>query len=250
MTEHDDELHDPRLTALYRRKGGEQPPARVDAEIRRAARAAVKRPAARRLWPSLATAAILVLGASVALKVFEQPELSRPQPVLPSVDRAPVPPSAAEGAREDAARMDELRVDQDRVHRRAPGQAEPVQRRDKAAAPEATPARSQFAPSTVVAAPKSLPSSPSVEKIATPLSESGRPAGSGVPGRDGNLADSAEEIDGSVPGEAPSEPDCSGYANLLELTEEERRQRLDEFRRRQDEAAIRCLERLREGVDR
>jgi hypothetical protein len=237
MTEHDDDLHDPRLTALYQRKDGERPPARADALIRKAAHAAVKKPAARRLWPSLATAAILVLGVSVALKVFEQPDLQ-------SLDRAPV----------EASRESRARVEQDRLEQTAPAQTKVVPRRDGAAAlePAPAPARSQFAPSAKrkmeSESRPAMPSSSFLGRAEAPRVESGRSDEPGMPMHDGMAVDmQADGVDSPL-SEARSELDCSVYGNRLELTEEERRRRLVEFQRRRDEAGIRCLERAREGL--
>lgn len=260
MTERDDDLHDPRLSALYRRKDGEQPPARVDAVIRKAAHAAVKRPVTRRLWPSLATTALLVLGVTVALKVFEQPELNRPQPELQSLDRVPMEASGVEQAREDASRKNGFRVDEDRMESTGPIRSKAVPRRDSAEAMQPTPAGSQYVPSAkrtmegesppVAAAPAATPSSSFMGRAAAPRVESSRSVEGGVATRDGEVAETRTDIDDSVLSEAPSALDCSVYGNLLELTEEERQRRLDDFRRRQDEAAIRCFEQAREGVDR
>ncbi len=67
-------LHDERISRLYKMGADTEPPAHIDAEIKQAAwiAATKKRSYA---WPSLATAAVLVLSISLVLKVLNQQPL-------------------------------------------------------------------------------------------------------------------------------------------------------------------------------
>ncbi len=219
MTEHDDDLHDPRLTALYRRKDGEQPPAHLDAAIRKAAHAVVKRPASRRLWPSLATAALLVLGVSVALMVFDQPQLDRP-----AFDR-----SDPEQRSDEAARREE---------KTAPAEAPP-------AASFGRPAAQQ--PKVLG---KALPASP-VPAIRSFAAEGQATTPQATGRADSALSEAAEpmpadaDADGPVPShrrDAVPSDDCSAFGDLARISEADLNSAIERVRLGADPTAVRCLE--------
>jgi len=71
----DNDLHDERISRLYKIGNGTQPPAHIDAEIKQAARDAAQNRKRSLVWPSLATAAVLVLSLSLMLKVLDQQPL-------------------------------------------------------------------------------------------------------------------------------------------------------------------------------
>jgi len=86
MTPSDEKLpQDERLSHLYRSMHQDEPSPLLDARIRRQARRELR----RRYWPPLAAAAVIVLGITVALRIFdvEQPAL-QPDDLQPSVDSA------------------------------------------------------------------------------------------------------------------------------------------------------------------
>lgn len=68
-------LHDERLSKLYNMGDSTEPPAHIDAEIKQTARDAVMNKKRSFAWPSLATAAVLVLSLSLMLKVLDQQPL-------------------------------------------------------------------------------------------------------------------------------------------------------------------------------
>ena len=71
----DHDLHDEGISRLYRMGSRREPPAHVDREIKQAAQDAVPKRKPRFVWPSLATAAVLVLSLSLVLKVLDQKPL-------------------------------------------------------------------------------------------------------------------------------------------------------------------------------
>ena len=218
MTERDDDLQDPRLSALYRRKDTDQPPARLDASIRRAARAAIPgKSATRRWWPSLASAAVLVLGVTVALKVFEQPT-----PELGPVEQfesAPAAPSVSDRpAAEPSSKLAPAAI-----HERV------LDERDRAVAEE-----SRVAPQTAEPGRISITPPPS---LSAPGLANGFGAADREPGSDaGAMARDAIPL---ILGD-----DCTGYAGLLHLNEQELRTRLERYRQQQEQQAAACVERV------
>jgi hypothetical protein len=80
MTPPDEQLpHDERMSKLYRRIRQQEPSALLDARIRQQARRELR----RHYWPPLAAAAIIVLGITIALRLFDvgnlSPELQAPR---------------------------------------------------------------------------------------------------------------------------------------------------------------------------
>ncbi len=69
------DLHDERISWLYKMGDGTEPPVRIDAVIKQAARDSVSGKKRSYTWPSLATAAVLVLSISLVLKVLNQQPL-------------------------------------------------------------------------------------------------------------------------------------------------------------------------------
>ena len=80
MTPPDEQLpHDEQLSKLYRRMRQQEPSALLDARIRKQARRELR----RHYWPPIAAAAVLVLGITLALRLFDagnlSPELQAPR---------------------------------------------------------------------------------------------------------------------------------------------------------------------------
>ncbi len=71
----DQDLHDKRISRLYRMGSGTEPPKHINEVIIRAAHAAISSRKQRFIRPSLATAAVLVLSISLVLKVLNQEPL-------------------------------------------------------------------------------------------------------------------------------------------------------------------------------
>ena len=69
------DLHDERISRLYKLGDQLEPPEQLDREIKRAAHAAVPTKKRSYVWPSLATAAVLVLSISLVLQVLQQKPL-------------------------------------------------------------------------------------------------------------------------------------------------------------------------------
>jgi hypothetical protein len=95
MTERPD-TRDERLLDLYRRAPRPEPPARLDAAIRGAAREAVRRP--HRRWggfPALATAAVLVLAVGLVVQQTKHSDLAEVEHAPESAPREAPRPSAA-----------------------------------------------------------------------------------------------------------------------------------------------------------
>jgi hypothetical protein len=84
------DLQDERISKLYKLGEQSEPPKHLDAEIKKAARATspVKKST---LWPSLATAAVLVLSFSLILKVLEQKPLEESMMDSATQDDSPSP---------------------------------------------------------------------------------------------------------------------------------------------------------------
>ena len=216
MTERDDELHDARVSALYHRRDNEQPSGRLDAVIRKAARrAGAGRSTApssatspRRLWPSLASAAVLVLAAAVALKVFE-----RPQPLSPPSGSAPPKPESIE-----------------------PESSAPP------AAEEARPERPAAAPSPVLRreAPKSTAADEADRRRAESAAPPGvEPADESAPVKRGGRLPELDGVQDRVPVGA-----CADLEALRELETVDLRQRLETARRADDQSEADCLREL------
>jgi hypothetical protein len=66
------DLHDDHISRLYQMGEQPEPPEHLDRKIKSAAHAATSVKQKRYLWPSLATAAVLVLSISLVLKVLQQ----------------------------------------------------------------------------------------------------------------------------------------------------------------------------------
>jgi hypothetical protein len=77
MSEHNDNPHDEQISRLYRLGSSGEPPSHLDRKILDEAQRAVSRWKRIRSWPSLATAAVLVLSFSLLLKVLEERPLDR-----------------------------------------------------------------------------------------------------------------------------------------------------------------------------
>jgi hypothetical protein len=92
MSEHDELPQDERISALYRMGQGRTPPAHLDEEIRREAQREIRRRRQRILWPSLATAAVLVLSFTLVLQLQDQGGLDGSPMTL---EREPAAPSSA-----------------------------------------------------------------------------------------------------------------------------------------------------------
>jgi len=104
MTPPDEQLpHDEELSRLYRHMRQHEPSALLDARIRKQARRELR----RHYWPPIAAAAVLVLGITLALRLFDtgnlSPELQSPRQAAdtPSTETAAdmqggsAPPAAA-----------------------------------------------------------------------------------------------------------------------------------------------------------
>ncbi len=130
MTDNHD-LHDERISRLYKQGNQAEPSADLDRQIIQAAREAVPKRKQRFIWPSLATAAVLVLSLSLVLKVLEQ------QPLEESV-MSPVP-SKTEGRVMAPTEEKEL---QEKA-------ASPVDEKDNAKSPVPPGAPTQTRPSTI-----------------------------------------------------------------------------------------------------
>ncbi|MCP4993406.1 MAG: hypothetical protein GY934_06425 [Gammaproteobacteria bacterium] len=76
MTDNHD-LHDEHISKLYRAGSKGEPPKHIDQKITLAAHKAIPRRKRHFAWPSLATAAVLVLSISVVLKVLDQEPLEQ-----------------------------------------------------------------------------------------------------------------------------------------------------------------------------
>lgn len=86
------DLHDEHISRLYKLGDGTGPPPHLDMEIRQAAHAAVAHKKRGYLWPSLATAAVLVLSISLVLKVVNQQPLEEPLlEAIPASETVPTP---------------------------------------------------------------------------------------------------------------------------------------------------------------
>jgi hypothetical protein len=73
----DHDLHDERISRLYRKGSFSEPPEHIDRRIRQAAEDTAPRSKPRFAWPSLATAAVLVLSVSLVFKVLDQEPLEQ-----------------------------------------------------------------------------------------------------------------------------------------------------------------------------
>jgi hypothetical protein len=77
MSEHNDNPHDEQISRLYRLGSSGEPPSHLDRKILDEAQRAVSRWKRIRPWPSLATAAVLVLSFSLLLRVMEHEPLDQ-----------------------------------------------------------------------------------------------------------------------------------------------------------------------------
>lgn len=101
MSEHDEMPQDERISALYRMAEGREPPAHLDEVIRREAQREIRRRRQRIIWPSLATAAVLVLSFTLVMQVQDQGGLDGMPMTL---EREPTaPPSAPQRDKEKTA---------------------------------------------------------------------------------------------------------------------------------------------------
>lgn len=66
------DLHDKHISKLYRLGGQPEPPEHLDREIKQAAHGEIPTRKHSLAWPSLATAAVMVLSISLVLKVLQQ----------------------------------------------------------------------------------------------------------------------------------------------------------------------------------
>lgn len=103
MSEHDDDLHDPDIRALYRKLPAETPREASDDAIRAAARRAVAAGPQKSSWSAtrksaLATAAMLVLGVGLVLQMQTQ----SPEKLREVVSSSPAAPAAEAPARMQA----------------------------------------------------------------------------------------------------------------------------------------------------
>jgi hypothetical protein len=71
------DLHDERISRLYKLGDQREPPEHLDRVIKQAAQATAPRKKRSYAWPSLATAAVLVLSISLVLKVLQQDPLEK-----------------------------------------------------------------------------------------------------------------------------------------------------------------------------
>jgi hypothetical protein len=114
------DLHDERISKLYRMGSRAEPPKHLDEQITRAAHAASPARKHRLYWPSLATAAVLVLSISLVLKVLNQTPLeeslmeslpsddgSSPALMLEKELKQPASPPAAALEDQDSGKQDE-----------------------------------------------------------------------------------------------------------------------------------------------
>lgn len=92
----DEGVQDPTISALYRRSGDLQPPAHLDEAVLGEARRALRRRSRRWILP-LSTAAVLVIGVGLVLRIAVQPEFG-PHP-------AGVPGTLTESAPEPKAQQ-------------------------------------------------------------------------------------------------------------------------------------------------
>jgi hypothetical protein len=147
------------VSERYRAGAQDEPPARLDADIKAAARREVTQPPLRRNWQMPASiAAMLVIGVSLVLVVRDN------EPPLPSLERPAAdeaklaksaPPQLAMKA-PPKARADFLREDRPSRERSARPDREPVARDEVAAVQEnaaASGATTQSAPAPAPAAP-------------------------------------------------------------------------------------------------
>ncbi|MCP4127874.1 MAG: hypothetical protein GY753_12530, partial [Gammaproteobacteria bacterium] len=89
------DLHDKRISRLYRMGSRTEPPKHINEVIIRAAHAAIPHSKRRFIRPSLATAAVLVLSISLVLKVLDQEPLEE-SVVQPMPTTVPVTESEAD----------------------------------------------------------------------------------------------------------------------------------------------------------
>jgi hypothetical protein len=90
------DLHDERISKLYRMGSKEEPPKQLDDKIIQAARRTGPTRKARFNWPTLASAAVLVLSISLVLKVLNRAPLEESLPESLPTKSNPAPSSAPE----------------------------------------------------------------------------------------------------------------------------------------------------------
>jgi hypothetical protein len=71
------DLHDDHISRLYQMGEQPEPPEHLDREIKSAARDGIPNKKPKYIWPSLATAAVLVLSISMVLKVLQQEPIEK-----------------------------------------------------------------------------------------------------------------------------------------------------------------------------
>ena len=90
------DLHDERISKLYRMGRKEEPPKQLDDKIIQAARRAGQIRKARFHWPALASAAVLLLSISLVLKVLNRAPLEESLPESLPTHSNPTPSPAPE----------------------------------------------------------------------------------------------------------------------------------------------------------
>ena len=136
MTDKHD-LHDERISKLYKMGSRAEPPKHLDEQIIRVARATGPGRKQRLTWPSLATAAVLVLSISLVLKVLNQTPLEESiMEPLPTDDSTNLAPMMEKEVEEKADTSAPVIKDQDSGRREEP-------RQDQKAGPERYRAKQQ-----------------------------------------------------------------------------------------------------------
>ncbi len=99
------DLHDERISKLYKMGGNSEPPVHIDNDIKRAARADIPNRWRSYAWPSMATAAVLVLSISLVLKVLNQQPLEESvMKTMPADGRTIAPTVRLQESKEKAAK--------------------------------------------------------------------------------------------------------------------------------------------------
>ncbi len=99
------DLHDERISQLYRTGSRDEPPKQLDDKIIQAARRRNPTSKLRFYWPSLASAAVLVLSISLVLKVLNRAPLEESllEPASTQDSATPLPPAPAQRLQEGAS---------------------------------------------------------------------------------------------------------------------------------------------------
>ena len=123
------DLHDDRISRLYQMGEQPEPPEHLDRKIKSAAHAATSVKQKRFLWPSLATAAVLVLSISLVLKVLQQDPIEKAVVMSPANNGDAIAPNAM---------LQEKQIAEDVME-----QEEATQQGSRAAKQKAAPARAK-----------------------------------------------------------------------------------------------------------